>query len=109
MSAPAVGCEILFELDAGLATGRRPLAQHLQNGAFLLRAIFRSVLDLQVELDFWRVHRNGVSADCRINESPSSSVRIGVLSSAQALELSSETSLGRGARSGAAAADCATT
>src|SRR6266571_7156515 len=98
MSGSAIGCEILFELDAGLAAGRRSLAQHLQNGALLIRAIFRAVLDLQIELYFGRAH-----TPSKIKESPSSRVRIGVLSVAQILPVSSETSLGRFARPGLAA------
>src|SRR5258708_13263859 len=98
MSGPAISCEIFFELDAGLAARRRSLAQHLQNRALLFRAIFRAVLDLQIELNFGRAH-----TPSKIKESPSSRVRIGVLISAQIFPVSREPSLARRAQPGLAA------
>src|SRR2546422_11583433 len=56
MSHAAESREVLLELNTGLAARRRALPQHLQNRPLLLRAIFRPVLYLQVELDLWRAH-----------------------------------------------------
>src|SRR5947208_346864 len=109
MSSPAVSRKVAFKLEARLAAGGRSLAQYLENRVLFFRTVFRTVFDLKIELDRWRTHGDEVSAVSRINESPPSSVRIGVLRLAHALPLSSETSRGRAARPGVAAAACATT
>src|SRR5690349_21311069 len=103
MGGPTIRCEVPFELNAGLAAGRRSLAEHRQQRLLLFRAVFRAVFYLQVELDFWRAHTVERLAASRINESPSSNVRMGVWRRARALRLSSETSRGRAARPGAMA------
>src|SRR5438034_7280298 len=109
MSSPTISRKVAFKLDARLAAGGRSLAQHFENRALFFRTVLRAVFYLKVELDRWRNHDDEVGAVSRINESPSSSVRIGVLSLAHALPLSSETSRGRAARPGVVAAACATT
>src|SRR5512140_1111560 len=98
MRDPAISGKLPFELNARLTAGRSTLAEHRDDGLFLLQTIFCSEFYLQVELQFGCAHVAGVLALSRIRESPSSSVRIGVRSCPQVLAHWRETSRGRGAR-----------
>src|SRR5262245_25690668 len=109
MRHATISRKFLFELNARFAAGRRSLSKHFEDGLFLFGTIFCSQFDLQVELQFRSAHRGEVLAFSSINERPSSRVRRGVLSWAEAFAVSMETSLGRLARPEIAEDGCAAT